>query len=254
MTRTERKRWPAFTCAIGVAICSRISGGSDASYLPPDSGKPMDAVVAERFVALGEFVNRPAAERRATRPDSDRFLDLWLQDNVDAKLCAVLAAAFADDRRGLEVLRAAARSDVAQLAGAAKFGLRMRDSRGGSLEAESRALADGFRISDDAYERLFIANRLVVDHFASSKSALAEAVGSDPASDVRLYVLACLTAKPDEALDRAALNAEWDERRRLPENLAFALRSLTPGMKPDAFARTAGDYLRELRRRHTPGR
>lgn len=242
MIRTyNATRWVA-TSAMSIAFLHWI-------LATPGAGKPIDGKAADGFVILGKLMSRPLAERKVAGEDLKRFIDLWAEDNLDRKLCSLLAFAFAEDERSLDILRQAIRSDFDPMAGAARYALLMRGLAGDPGEPMARALGKRFRDSENPYERLFVANRLAVDYYDSSATLFLDALKFEPNRFVRLYILYFLYHKNDPDVDRAILSARWVEREALPEDMAFIMRSLTPGEKFQDSGRSAGEYLRDIRLR-----
>jgi len=204
--------------------------------------KPIDSKVAIHLLNVREFFERPHEERSLSEYQSARYLQMANSDNLDLRLVGILMLAYANDAPSSELLEKLSEKPSPLIAGAAQYARKMRTVRDAKPDVRMSALTLWIGGSGNAFERLFLANRLAVDFGRDARKVIFLAAQEEQDPIVRCDMLYYLWQSNDSALATKALAWRWDIRIRIPDNIAFLLGSITPG-RSRGSAENSVDYL-----------
>lgn len=218
-------------------------------------GKPLSGRAAKHLPTLANLAKKPSSERRLSEAEVERFLRFTEGDDGHLKLVSVLALAYATDPASDARLREIEAKDHKRISGAAAYALRSRELVGKESNEQLRLLRLSLKESSNPFARLFLANRTAVDFGDAAVPVIVEAMKVERNDMVKcdmLYYVVTGSVLPDSA--REVLDLKWNTPVWLPEDLAYVMRSLTPGRSNDPAHNSTTSLLSELRARETEAR
>ncbi len=202
--------------------------------------KPFDSDAVEHAKRLSELIRRPLKARHVPAQEAVRLLALVRESHsLDVQLCAILSLAWSDDEESLGVVREIAQRHSApglppdRLGGAAAYAVVMREPRQRDSKSLFSILCFHLGRTSNAWERVFIANRLWVDFGADAEWVILEAAKHTPANEhtllPRIDFLYYLAQTNNPVLAREALRHDWPRVVIVGGQVAYLMHSITPG-------------------------
>src|SRR6266481_4992393 len=162
------------------------------------TAKPIDTKAAEEFLKLGKLIS-PGAKR--TIPEAS-YIKMAMEDNSDLRLCAALALAFGEEADGFVALQQLSKVNDVVVAGAASYAIKLRSCDRRGAAATLNSLCFWLGRSTNAYERMFLANRIAVDFGATSLRVILDAAKSESDEIVQCDMLFYLVGSQDMELSK----------------------------------------------------
>lgn len=214
----------------------------------PTMALPLDGRAGGQIGKLTKLFSQPLKERTISGTTGNELRSLASVDSSDCQLIAVLGLAFSTDQRDQEVIQELARHGQGdEVKGAAKYALQLRSVIGKSPDQILAHLLQRLEISDDPFERLYVANRLFIDFPEKSMNAILAAAKRETNKSTKMDLLYYLVQSNDKSIARQTLALSWDEKVIMPESMAMILGVITPGRSKDQFENSSFVLLKILR-------
>lgn len=211
--------------------------------------KPIDSNAAKESAMLAQLVNQPRGRRIISEAKTQKYIMMTKADNIDRQLCAVLILAFAKDNISLNVLKKLSKNTNILLSGAAYYAIRVRSTSNMNADEALNSLSFWLSRSENAFERMFLANRIAVDFPEKGMHIIMIAARDESNQIVRCDMLYYLAQTDDTDIINEILGWEWNEKGIFPENLAFIMGAITPGRPKDSISNSCGVLLQKIRKK-----